>query len=62
MIWELRLQVEIQKNAALCGLDDLTFMDTSIKKYPFLNSRASLFSPSSLALEEFINTSIKNHY
>ncbi len=38
---------EIQKNAALCGLDDLTFMDTSIKKYPFLNSRASLFSPSS---------------
>ena len=38
---------EIKKNAFLCGVDDIKFEESSIKKYPFINSKASLFSPSS---------------
>ena len=39
--------LEIKNNAELCGVEDLTFHESTIKEYPFINSHASLFSPSS---------------
>ena len=44
---EIEKLEEIKKNADSCGVDDLEFNENIKKIYPFINSKASLFSPSS---------------
>ena len=38
---------EIKDNAEACGVEDLIFNNTELKKYPFINFSEALYSPSS---------------